>query len=320
MGACSTSCACSTPGLEVVVVSDGSTDRTAEVAAAGGAHVVRLPFNIGIGGAVQTGFLFRDGTGLQSSRSGSTATAGAARSRRARGCRAPRRLRRGRHRDSARVFSWRAVIAPRRRAGSVSGCSRARRLRRSRGATPHRHHLGLFRRSTARRLRLSCRRSCRIDYPEVEGSRDGDPARAARDRGFPSSTQCVSASTAAPPRSGAPRLQLCHYMVKVLLAIFIDLLPQGGRDGGGRMTPVRISIAAIRPSSRSFCCSSSSSFIRSRRLRERYALLWLSRRESCADSSSQGLAGRLEHDRALARRAQAITLDRRCCSRSVCSS
>jgi glycosyltransferase involved in cell wall biosynthesis len=44
------------PGLDVVVVSDGSTDRTAEVAAARGAHVIRLPFNLGIGGAVQTGF------------------------------------------------------------------------------------------------------------------------------------------------------------------------------------------------------------------------------------------------------------------------
>ena len=45
-------------GLEVVVVSDGSTDRTAEIAAANGAHVVQLPFNLGIGGAVQTGFRF----------------------------------------------------------------------------------------------------------------------------------------------------------------------------------------------------------------------------------------------------------------------
>jgi glycosyltransferase involved in cell wall biosynthesis len=46
------------PGLEVVVVSDGSTDRTVEVALARGAHVIRLPFNLGIGGAVQTGFRF----------------------------------------------------------------------------------------------------------------------------------------------------------------------------------------------------------------------------------------------------------------------
>jgi glycosyltransferase involved in cell wall biosynthesis len=46
------------PELEVVVVSDGSSDRTPEVAAAAGAHVVRLPFNLGIGGAVQTGFRF----------------------------------------------------------------------------------------------------------------------------------------------------------------------------------------------------------------------------------------------------------------------
>jgi glycosyltransferase involved in cell wall biosynthesis len=46
------------PDLEVVVVSDGSTDRTAEVAVAAGAHVLRLPFNLGIGGAVQTGFRF----------------------------------------------------------------------------------------------------------------------------------------------------------------------------------------------------------------------------------------------------------------------
>jgi glycosyltransferase involved in cell wall biosynthesis len=44
--------------LEVVVVSDGSTDRTAEVAEERGAHVIRLPFNLGIGGAVQTGFRY----------------------------------------------------------------------------------------------------------------------------------------------------------------------------------------------------------------------------------------------------------------------
>jgi len=46
------------PKLEVVVVDDGSGDRTAEVARAHGAHVVSLPFNLGIGAAVQTGFLY----------------------------------------------------------------------------------------------------------------------------------------------------------------------------------------------------------------------------------------------------------------------
>jgi glycosyltransferase involved in cell wall biosynthesis len=46
------------PGLEVVVVDDGSVDDTAAVAEECGVHVLRLPFNIGIGGAVQTGFRY----------------------------------------------------------------------------------------------------------------------------------------------------------------------------------------------------------------------------------------------------------------------
>ena len=46
------------PELDVVVIDDGSTDATAERAAAAGAAVVRLPFNLGIGGAVQTGFKY----------------------------------------------------------------------------------------------------------------------------------------------------------------------------------------------------------------------------------------------------------------------
>ena len=46
------------PGFEVVVVDDGSVDRTAEVAAAAGARVLSLPYNLGIGGSVQTAFRF----------------------------------------------------------------------------------------------------------------------------------------------------------------------------------------------------------------------------------------------------------------------
>src|SRR5207253_2279551 len=43
------------PGFEIVVVDDGSADRTAQVARARGAQVIRLPVNLGIGGPVQTG-------------------------------------------------------------------------------------------------------------------------------------------------------------------------------------------------------------------------------------------------------------------------
>jgi glycosyltransferase involved in cell wall biosynthesis len=43
------------PAIAVVVVDDASTDTTAAVARAHGATVLALPFNVGIGGAVQTG-------------------------------------------------------------------------------------------------------------------------------------------------------------------------------------------------------------------------------------------------------------------------
>jgi len=46
------------PALDVCVVDDGSTDDTARVAASLGWTVLRLPVNLGIGGAVQAGYLW----------------------------------------------------------------------------------------------------------------------------------------------------------------------------------------------------------------------------------------------------------------------
>jgi glycosyltransferase involved in cell wall biosynthesis len=46
------------PGVDVLVIDDGSTDETRERAEAAGARVLRHPFNLGIGGAVQSGFVY----------------------------------------------------------------------------------------------------------------------------------------------------------------------------------------------------------------------------------------------------------------------
>jgi glycosyltransferase involved in cell wall biosynthesis len=47
-----------TPGFDAVVIDDGSTDDTAQAARAAGAAVVRHPFNLGIGGAMQSGYQY----------------------------------------------------------------------------------------------------------------------------------------------------------------------------------------------------------------------------------------------------------------------
>ncbi len=45
------------PGGDIIVINDGSSDRTSMAAKAMGAKVIDLPYNLGIGGAMQTGFL-----------------------------------------------------------------------------------------------------------------------------------------------------------------------------------------------------------------------------------------------------------------------
>ena len=46
------------PGVTCLVVDDGSSDHTIEQALEGGALVARLPFNLGVGGAMRVGFRY----------------------------------------------------------------------------------------------------------------------------------------------------------------------------------------------------------------------------------------------------------------------
>ncbi|MCR8643146.1 glycosyltransferase family 2 protein [Paenibacillus sp. N1-5-1-14] len=47
------------PEVDIVVINDGSRDRTVQIAEATGlAHVITMPVNVGIGGAMQTGYLY----------------------------------------------------------------------------------------------------------------------------------------------------------------------------------------------------------------------------------------------------------------------
>lgn len=46
------------PSVDVLVIDDGSTDETAAIAAGAGAMVARLPYNLGVGGAMRLGYRY----------------------------------------------------------------------------------------------------------------------------------------------------------------------------------------------------------------------------------------------------------------------
>lgn len=53
------------PGVDIVVVNDGSHDRTAVLARGAGARVIDLPFNLGVGGAMRAGFKYAQREGYE---------------------------------------------------------------------------------------------------------------------------------------------------------------------------------------------------------------------------------------------------------------
>jgi len=54
------------PDAAIVVINDGSTDNTEAVARAAGATTLSLPFNVGVGGAMRTAFLYARREGFTS--------------------------------------------------------------------------------------------------------------------------------------------------------------------------------------------------------------------------------------------------------------
>lgn len=53
------------PWADVLVINDGSSDETGAIAEAAGAFVLHMPYNVGIGASVQTGFLFAEMCGYE---------------------------------------------------------------------------------------------------------------------------------------------------------------------------------------------------------------------------------------------------------------
>ena len=254
------------PEFDVLVVDDGSHDRDGGDGARTGARVVALPFNLGIGGAVQTGFRYAcehgfelaarvDGDGQHDPAELAPLIDAVARGE-ADICVGSRFV--GRRGLPIVRYTARRHPHPRAHRLAADRAARHRHDERLPGAEPQGDQ--------ALRSRLSAR------LPRGRGRADAAQAPPAADRGAGGDARARGRPLV------DPRPSTVYYMVKVMLAILVGALAAARRRWRTR-DPRR---SGRRSRSRSprrprRCCCSLVVFelIRSRRLRERYALLWL---------------------------------------------
>ena len=202
------------PWADVVVINDGSTDRTAAIAESCGAAVLPMPYNVGIGSAVQTGFVYaaRNGYEVTVQNDGD-----------------------GQHNPAeipllvetlqasgadlmigSRYLEDRGYITPwQRKIGIVILAKVVSLVTRWRITDP----TSGFRASNRRTIEL-CARVYPYDYPEPEA------IVLLRKAGFQVREMPVTMNARYGGTSSITPLRSAYYMIKVILAILIDLIRQ----------------------------------------------------------------------------------------------
>jgi hypothetical protein len=259
------------PAFDVLVIDDGSSDGTAALAAGAGARVVSLPFNVGIGGAMQCGYLYArdngyavavqvDGDGQHDPRDIDRLLEALTGDPELEMVTGSRFLERG---DGYRSTRSR-MVGIRVFAGLMSAITRQRVTDPTSG----------FRMSGGRAIELFAR-DYPPDYPEVEAILLLHAHRL-RMREVP-----VAMRPRTTGRSKIVRSVPAYYMVKVLLAVLIGLLRARGRRPP--MTAAAKTVAGVSPTlTRAIVIAIAVlaalivlELVRRRRMMERYALLWL---------------------------------------------
>ena len=208
------------PWADVVVINDGSTDDTAAIARAHGAIVLNQPYNVGIGSAVQTGFMYAARHGyqvtVQNDGDGQHNPA-----------EIPLLIEALHERGAdvmigSRYIEDRGYVTPwQRRIGIVILSGIISLLMRQRFSDP----TSGFRASGARAIAL-CAHSYPFDYPEPES------IVLLRRAGLRLGEIPVTMNPRYGGKSSITPLRSAYYMIKVILAILIDMIRQRPRAAG----------------------------------------------------------------------------------------